>query len=96
MVAAVETAVAVEDVVTSVIMVGLVATVEVVLADEVEEVVTGQISLMVLMYWTRLKTLQMKNGGSLHIMVDGCVCGSGLRMNERSGTWRLQWTWWSK
>jgi hypothetical protein len=41
--------------------------------DEVEMVVTGQTLLMALMYQTRLKTLQMKNGGSLRIMVDGCM-----------------------
>jgi hypothetical protein len=44
-------AVAVEDVVTSVVVVGLVAAVGVILVDEVE-VVTGQILLMALMYWT--------------------------------------------
>jgi hypothetical protein len=54
-------------------MVGLVAMVEVVLVDDVEVVVTGQILLMALMYWTQLKTLQMKNGGSLRIMLDGCM-----------------------
>jgi hypothetical protein len=57
MVAEVETAV----------VVGLVAMVEVILVDEVEVVVTGQILLMALMY------LWMKNGGSLCIMVDGCM-----------------------
>jgi hypothetical protein len=41
----------VEDAVTLVVMVGLVATVEVALVDEVEEVMTGQILLMVSMYW---------------------------------------------
>jgi hypothetical protein len=41
----------VEDVVTSVVVVGLVAAVGVILVDEVE-VVTGQILLMALMYWT--------------------------------------------
>ncbi len=55
------------------VMVGLVAMVEVVLVDDVEVVVTGQILLMALMYWTQLKTLQMKNGGSLRIMLDGCM-----------------------
>jgi hypothetical protein len=50
-----------------------VAVVEVALVDEVEVVMTGQILLMALMYWTRLKTLWMKNGGNLHIMVDGCM-----------------------
>jgi hypothetical protein len=52
MVVASETVVTVEDVVASVVMVGLVATVEVGLVDEVEEVMTGQIVLMALMYWT--------------------------------------------
>jgi hypothetical protein len=73
MVTEVETAAAVEDVVALVVMVGLVATVEVALVDEVEVVTTGQILLMALMYWTRLKTFQMKNGGNLCIMVDGCM-----------------------
>jgi hypothetical protein len=73
MVAAVKTAVTVEDMVALVVMVGLVAAVEVILVDEVEVVVTCQILLMVLMYRTRLKTLRMKNGGSLRIMVDGCM-----------------------
>jgi hypothetical protein len=66
MVAAVETAVTVEDVVTSVVMVGLMVTVDVTLVDEVEEVVAGQILLMALMYWTRLETLWMNNGGNLN------------------------------
>jgi hypothetical protein len=61
------------NVVALVVVVGLVAMVEVVLMDKVEEVVTGQILLMALMYHTRLKTLQMKNRGSLSIMVDGCL-----------------------
>jgi hypothetical protein len=61
MVVAVKTAVEVEDVVTSVIVVGLVAMVEVALVDKVEVVMTGQILLMALMYRTRLKTLRMKN-----------------------------------
>jgi hypothetical protein len=56
-----------------VVMVGLVAMVEVALADEVEVVMTGQTLLMVLMYQTQLKTLWMKNGGNLHIMVDSCM-----------------------
>jgi hypothetical protein len=60
-------------VVTLVVMVGLVAVVEVALVDEVEVVMTGQILLMALMYRTRLETLRMKNGGNLHIMVDGCM-----------------------
>jgi hypothetical protein len=67
MVVEVKTAAAVEDVV------GLVAVVEVALVDEVEVVMTGQILLMALMYWTQLKTLRMKNGGNLRIMVDGCM-----------------------
>jgi hypothetical protein len=50
-----------------------VAMVEVALVDEVEVVMTGQILLMALMYRTRLKTLWMKNGGNLRIMVDGCM-----------------------
>jgi hypothetical protein len=75
--------VAVEDVVALSVVVGLVAVVEVALVEvalvdevdkvEVEVVMTGQILLMALMYWTQLKTLRMKNGGSLHIMVDGCI-----------------------
>jgi hypothetical protein len=74
-----EMAATVEDVVALVVVVGLVAAVEVTLVDEVEVVMTGQTLLMALMYRTQLKTLQMKNGGNLHIMVDGCVvCGSGL------------------
>jgi hypothetical protein len=52
MVVASETVVTVEDVVASVVMVGLVAAVEVGLVDEVEEVMTGQIILMALMHWT--------------------------------------------
>jgi hypothetical protein len=63
----VEMAVKVEDVVASVVVV------EVALVDEVEVVVTGQILLMALMYQTGLETLRMKNGGNLHIMVDGCM-----------------------
>jgi hypothetical protein len=44
---------------------------------------TGQILLMALMYQTRLKTLLMKYGGILHIMVDGCLW---LRLeNELNG-----------
>jgi uncharacterized membrane protein len=73
MAAVVETVVEVEDVVALVVVVGLVAVVEVALMDAVEVVMTGQILLMVLMYQTRLKTLRMKNGGNLHIMVDGCM-----------------------
>jgi hypothetical protein len=61
------------NVVALVVVVGLVATVEVVLVDKVEEVVTGQILLMAVMYHTQLKTLQMKNRGSLSIMVDSCL-----------------------
>jgi hypothetical protein len=61
------------DMVALVVMVGLVAVVEVTLVDEVEVVMTGQTLLMVLMYWTQLKTLQMKNGGNLRIMVDSCM-----------------------
>jgi hypothetical protein len=64
---------AVEDVVALVVMVGLVAAVEVALLDEVEVVTTGQILLMALMYQTQLKTLWMKNGGNLRIMVDSCI-----------------------
>ena len=63
----------VEDVVTLAVMVGLVAVVEVALVDEVEVVITDQILLMALMYWTQLKTLWMKNGGNLHIILDGCM-----------------------
>jgi hypothetical protein len=70
-VAAVKTAATVEDVVTLVVMVGLVAAVEVALVDEVEVVRTGQILFMALMYRTQLKTLQMKNGGNLHIANGG-------------------------
>jgi hypothetical protein len=73
MVAAVETAVEVEDVVALEVVVGLVAVVEVALVDEVEVVMTGQILLMALMYRTQLKTLRMKNGRNLCIMVDGCM-----------------------
>jgi hypothetical protein len=73
MAAVVEMVVEVEDVVALVVMVGLVAVVEVALMDAVEVVMTGQILLMALMYQTRLKTLRMKNGGNLHIMVDGCM-----------------------
>jgi hypothetical protein len=73
MVVAVKTAVEVEDVVTLEVVVGLVAVVEVALVDEVEVVMTGQILLMSFMYRTRLKTLRMKNGGNLRIMVDGCM-----------------------
>jgi hypothetical protein len=73
MVVEVETAVEVEDVVTLEVVVGLVAVVEDALVDEVEVVTTGQILLMALMYRTRLKTLRMKNGGNLRIMVDGCM-----------------------
>jgi hypothetical protein len=68
-----KTAVKVEDVVTLVVMVGLVAMVEVALVDEVEVVMTGQTLLMALMYQTRLETLRMKNGGNLRVMVDGCM-----------------------
>jgi hypothetical protein len=50
MVVVVETVAAVEDAVTLVVMVGLVAAVEVALVDKVEEVMTGQILLMVSMY----------------------------------------------
>jgi hypothetical protein len=50
MVVVVETVAAVEDAVTLVVMVGLVAVVEVTLVDKVEEVMTGQILLMVSMY----------------------------------------------
>jgi hypothetical protein len=73
MVAAVKTVVEVEDMVALEVMVGPVAMVEVALVDEVEVVMAGQILLMALMYQTQLKTLQMKNGGNLHIMVDGCM-----------------------
>jgi hypothetical protein len=51
MVAVVKTAAVVEDVVTLVVVVGLVAAVEVALVD-VEVVMIGQILLMALMYWT--------------------------------------------
>jgi hypothetical protein len=67
MVAVVETVVEVE------VVVGLVAVVEVALVDKVEVVMTGQTLLMALMYQTRLKTLRMKNGGNLRIIVDGCM-----------------------
>jgi hypothetical protein len=67
MVAAVEMVVALE------VVVGPVAMVEVALVFEVEVVMTGQILLMALMYQTRLKTLRIKNGGNLRIMVDGCM-----------------------
>ncbi len=70
MVAEVKMAAAVEDMVALVVLVGLVAMVEVALVDKVEVVMTGQILLMALMYWTRLETLQMENGGNLHIVVD--------------------------
>jgi hypothetical protein len=73
MVAEVEMAVTVEDIIALVVVVGLVAVVEVSLADAVEVVMTGQILLMALMYQTRLETLRMKNGGNLRIMVDGCM-----------------------
>jgi hypothetical protein len=73
MVAEFKMAAAVEDVVTLVVMVGLVAMVEFALVDEVEVVMTGQTLLMVLAYQTRLKTLRMKNGGNLCIMVDSCM-----------------------
>jgi hypothetical protein len=73
MVAAVKTVVEVEDMVALEVMVGPVAMVEVALVDEVEVVMAGQILLMALMYQTQLKTLQMKNGGNLRIMVDGCM-----------------------
>jgi hypothetical protein len=66
MVVKVKTVAAVEDVVTLVVVVALVATAEVTLVDEVEVVMTGQILLMALMYWTQLKSLWMKNGGNLH------------------------------
>ena len=70
---AVEMAAAVEDMVAFAVMEDLVAVVEVTLVDEVEVVTTGQILLMALMYWTQLETLQMKNGGNLCTMVDGCM-----------------------
>jgi hypothetical protein len=73
MVAVSETVVEVEYVVALEVMVGLVAVVEVALVDKVEVVMTGQILLMTLMNQTRLKTLRMKNGGNLRIMVDGCM-----------------------
>jgi hypothetical protein len=50
MVRVAEMVVTVEDVVASVVMVGLVVTVEVALVDEVMKVMTGQILLMALMY----------------------------------------------
>jgi hypothetical protein len=71
--AAVEMVVEVEDVVALEVMVGPGAMVKVTLVFEVEVVMTGQILLMALMYQTRLKTLRMKNGGNLRIMVDGCM-----------------------
>jgi hypothetical protein len=49
MVVAVKMAAMAEDVVALLVVVGLVATVEVTLVDEVEEVMTGQIILLVLM-----------------------------------------------
>ena len=70
---AVEMAAAVEDVVALAVVEDLVAVVEVALVDEVEVVMTGQILLMAMMYQTQLKTLQMKNGEKMHIMVDGCM-----------------------
>jgi hypothetical protein len=73
MVAVVETVVKVEDVVALVIVVDPVAMVEVALVDEVEVVMTGQTLLMVLTYWTQLKTLRTMNGGNLRIMVDSCM-----------------------
>jgi hypothetical protein len=73
MVMAVEMVVVVEDVVSLEVVVGLVAMVEVALVDEVEVVMTGQIFSVALMYRTQLKTLRMKNGGNLRIMVDGCM-----------------------
>jgi hypothetical protein len=73
MVAVVEMAVEVEDMVTLEVVEGLVATVEVALVDEVEVVMTGQILSMALTYQTQLETLWMKNGGNLCIMVDGCM-----------------------
>jgi hypothetical protein len=63
----------VEDVVALVVVAGWVAAVEVALVDEVEESMTGQILLMVLMYRTRLEILWMRNGGNLCIMMDGCM-----------------------
>jgi hypothetical protein len=81
MVTEVKMAAAVEDVVALVVMVGLVAMVEVALVDEVEVVMTGQTLLMALTYWTQFKTLRMKNGGNLHIMVDGCMW---LRLMNKS------------
>ena len=73
MAAAVEMVAAVEDVVALAVVEDLVAVVEVALVAEVEVVMTGQILLMALMYRSRLETLRMKNGGNLHIMVDGCM-----------------------
>jgi hypothetical protein len=73
MAAAVKMAAAVEDVVALAVVEDLVAVVEVALVDEVEVATTGQILLMALMYQTQLETLQMKNGGNLCIMVDGCM-----------------------
>jgi hypothetical protein len=52
MVAVVKTVVELEDVVALVVVEGLVAMVEVTLVDTVEVVMTGQIDLMALMYWT--------------------------------------------
>jgi hypothetical protein len=52
MVMVAEMVVAVVDMVASVVMVGLVATVEVALVDELEEVMTSQILFMTLTYWT--------------------------------------------
>jgi hypothetical protein len=66
-----------------------VAAVEVALVDEVEVVMTGQILLMALMYQTRLKTLWMKNGGNLRIMVDGCMWLTAGRYT--SAEWYLFW-----
>ena len=79
----VKMAAVVEDVVALVVMVGLVAMVEVALADEVEVVMTAQILLMALMYQTQLETLWMKNGENLRIMVDGCMW---LRLVNRGKT----------
>jgi hypothetical protein len=73
MVVAVETVVEVEDVVALVVVVDPVAMVEVALVDEVEVVMTGQTLIMVLTYWTQLKTLRTMNGGNLRIMVDSCM-----------------------
>jgi hypothetical protein len=55
MVMKVKTVAAVEDVVTLVVVVALVAAVEVALLDEVEVVMTGQILLMALMYFWIMK-----------------------------------------